>query len=126
MTPVEAARPDDSRWRRSRAAIARAGGVERIVYSSIARALLRRPAVQAGAVGFRYHGGAVAIFVIFIVLSAFELVVLDLILQRWLVARIVIDVLDAWGLVWMIGLLCAHLMRPHTVGPRRHPRARRT
>lgn len=117
MTPVEAACPDGSRWSRSRALIARAGGVERIVYSSIARAILRKPAVPTGAAGFRYHGGAVAIFVIFIALSALELVVLDLVLQRWLVARIVIDVLDAWGLVWMIGLLCAHLVRPHTVGP---------
>lgn len=97
--------------------ITRAGGIERIVYSSIGRAILRRPAVPAGAAGFRYHGGAVAIFVIFIVLSALELVVLDLILQPWLVARIVVDVLDGWGVVWMIGFLCAHLMRPHTVGP---------
>jgi hypothetical protein len=34
-----------------------------------------------------------------------------------LVVRIIADGLDAWGLVWMIGLLCAFLTtRPHTVG----------
>lgn len=117
MTTMGAVPSDDSGWDRLRAMITRAGSIERIVYSSIARAILGRPAVPAGAAGFRYHGGAVPVFVIFIVLSAFELVVLDLIFQRWLVARIVIDVLDAWGLVWMSGFLCAHLMRPHTVGP---------
>lgn len=116
MTPLDATSAH-SRWTRSQAVIARASGIERIIYSSIARAIARKPAVPPGAKGFRFHGGAVAIFVIFIVLSALELVVLDLIFQRWLIARIVIDVLDGWGLVWMIGFLCAHLVRPHTVGP---------
>ncbi|GAA4380686.1 hypothetical protein [Agromyces bauzanensis] len=26
-------------------------------------------------------------------------------------------VLGIWGVTWMLGLLCAYLLRPHTVGP---------
>lgn len=105
------------RWGRSPALIQRAAGLERIVYTSIGRAVLHRPAVAPGAKGFSFHRGSIAIFVIFIALSVLELWVFDLILQRWLPVRIVFDVLDAWAVVWMIGLLCAHIMRPHTVGP---------
>jgi hypothetical protein len=43
--------------------------------------------------------------------------VIDLIVHRWTGVRIAFLVLGIWGLTWMIGLLCAMLMRPHTVGP---------
>ncbi|TAM70383.1 MAG: hypothetical protein EPN48_02980 [Microbacteriaceae bacterium] len=117
MSQAEVTGESDSTWRRSRALIERATGLERIIYTSIGRALVHRPAVAPGAKGFSFHRGATAVFVIFIALSALELVIIDLIIQGWLLIRIVFDVLDAWGLVWMIGLLCAHIMRPHTVGP---------
>lgn len=117
MSQVDVPQRGESAWTRSRALIERMTGLERIIYTSIARAIARRPAVARGAKGLSFHRGASAMFVIIILLSAVEFAGIDLIVQRWLLVRIVIDVLDAWGLVWMIGLLCAHIVRPHTVGP---------
>ena len=57
------------------------------------------------------------ILVVFIVLSAVEIPILDLIVHRWPPVRIPVLILGIWGLTWMFGLLCGYLMRPHTVGP---------
>jgi hypothetical protein len=97
--------------------LVRALRLEILLYVSIGRALIRRPAIPAGAKGFGYHSSVLTILVIFIVLSAVELFVVDLIVQRWEPVRIGFLVLGIWGLVWMIGMLCAHIVRPHTVGP---------
>jgi hypothetical protein len=95
----------------------RAVRLEILMYVSIVRAIIRRPAVPPGARGFRYHSSVLTILVIFTVLTAAELVVVDLIVHRWVPVRITFLVLGIWGLVWMIGLTCAHITRPHTVGP---------
>jgi hypothetical protein len=86
-------------------------------YQSIYRFLCRRPKVPEGAVGFSYHQPILAILIVFIVVSAVELVVVDVIVQRWAHIRIPLLVLSLWGLVWMIGLLFGMLTRPHAVGP---------
>ena len=57
------------------------------------------------------------VLLIFIVLSAVELPIVDLIVHRWPAVRITFLILGIWGVTWMFGLLCAYLMRPHTVGP---------
>ncbi|TDN91822.1 hypothetical protein [Microbacterium sp. BK668] len=87
------------------------------IYANIARALFRRPAIPVGARGFRYHRPVLTILIVFIALSAIEIPIIDLIVHRWPVPRVVLLVLGIWGVTWMIGLLCAYLMRPHTVGP---------
>ena len=87
------------------------------VYSSIGRAVARRPAVPAGGTGIGYHQPVMTILFIFIGLSAVEIPILDLIVHPWPAVRIPLLILGIWGLTWMIGLLCAMLMRPHTVGP---------
>lgn len=87
------------------------------VYSSIGRAITRRPAVPAGGTGIAYHRPVMTILIVFIVLSAVEIPILDLIVHPWPAVRIPILILGIWGLTWMIGLLCAMLMRPHAVGP---------
>lgn len=87
------------------------------VYASIGRAIARRPAVPAGATGFSYHKPVITVLVVFIVLSAIEIPLAELIVHRWAAVRIPLLVVGVWGLTWMIGLLCAHLQRPHTVGP---------
>ncbi|MBO3662210.1 hypothetical protein [Microbacterium stercoris] len=87
------------------------------IYASIGRAIARRPAVPRDGAGFAYHAPILTVLIIFIVLSAVEIPILDLIVHRWPVVRISMLVLGIWGLTWMIGLLCAMLMRPHTVGP---------
>jgi hypothetical protein len=92
-------------------------GLEKHMYASIGRAIMRRPAVPSGAKGFRYDSPTLLILVVFVFVSAIELVAIDLIVQRWPPVRVAFLVLGAWGLVWMVGLLCAHVLRPHTVGP---------
>lgn len=87
------------------------------VYSSIGRAIVRRPAIPAGGTGIGYHRPVLTILFIFIGLSAVEIPILDLIVHQWPVVRITMLILGIWGVTWMLGYLCAMLMRPHTVGP---------
>jgi hypothetical protein len=95
----------------------RAWVAELRVYSSIARAIARRPAVAEGATGIGYHRPVLTVLFIFIGLSAVEIPILDLIVHQWPTVRITLLILGIWGVTWMLGLLCAMLMRPHTVGP---------
>jgi hypothetical protein len=94
----------------------RALRLELRIYASIGRFITRRPAIAPGAAGFGYHRPVFAILMIFIVLSAVEIPIIDLIVHRWPVVRISFLILGIWGLTWMFGLLAAYLMRPHTVG----------
>ena len=87
------------------------------VWQSLYRWAFRRPRVPAGASGFSYHSPVLTILVIFIVLSAVELPIVDLIVHPWPWVRIPLLVLGIWGLTWMFGLLLAYLTRPHAVGP---------
>lgn len=86
-------------------------------YRSIYRWVFRRPRVPEGAVPFSYHQPVLPILIVLLVVSATELVVVDLIVHRWAWIRIPLLVLGIWGLVWMVGLLCGMLCRPHAVGP---------
>lgn len=95
----------------------RALKVELRIYANIGRFIARRPAISPGAAGFSYHKPVLTVLIIFIVLSAVEIPVLDLIVHRWPAVRIPVLILGIWGLTWMFGLLCGYLMRPHTVGP---------
>ena len=95
---------------------ARAVVIELRIYASIGRAIVRRPKIPAG-VGFGYHRPTMTILIIFIALSAIEIPIIDLIVHPWPPVRIALLVIGIWGLTWMTGLLCAHFVRPHTVGP---------
>jgi hypothetical protein len=86
-------------------------------YLSIARFVLRRPRVPAGAQPFTYHGPVLSTLIAFVVISAVELLVVDLVVRRWPTVRIALLVLGVWGLVWMFGMLFGFLTRPHAVGP---------
>jgi hypothetical protein len=85
-------------------------------YQSIYRFLFRRPKVPSGAVGFSYHQPVFAILIVFIAVSAVELVVVDLIVRRWSHIRIPVFILSVWGLIYMLGFLFGMLTRPHAVG----------
>lgn len=87
------------------------------VWQSLARWILRRPRVPAGATAFGYHSPVFTILMVFIVLSAVEIPIIDLIVHPWPWVRIPLLVLGVWGLTWMIGLAAAYLTRPHAVGP---------
>lgn len=87
------------------------------VYQSIYRFAFRRPRVPAGASAFHYHSPVLTLLVIFIVLSAIEIPIVDLIVHRWTWVRIPLLILGIWGVTWMLGLLFGYLTRPHAVGP---------
>jgi len=96
----------------------RAWAMEIHGYQSIYRFVLRRPRVPAGSVGFTYSAPILSILVVLTVVSAVELVVVDLIVHHWAPGiRVPLLILGAWGLVWLIGLLLGVLTRPHAVGP---------
>lgn len=113
QTEMRAEKPEPTR---TQALFARGAGIEKIIYAAIGRAITRRPWKAPDAQGFYYHSQSLAVLFIFIVLSALEIVIIDLIVHQWLWVRIPLLVIGIWGLVWMTGLLCAHFMRPHTVG----------
>ncbi|MHC9044843.1 hypothetical protein ACYX8G_09685 [Microbacterium saperdae] len=114
-------RPDPtappSRGARVRSMLHRALTSEVRGYASIGRAIARRPAIPQGGTGLGYHRPVLTILIVFIALSAVEIPILDLIVHPWPAVRIPILILGIWGLTWMVGLLCAMIMRPHTVGP---------
>lgn len=87
------------------------------VYTSIARAVAHRPAIAPGATGVAFHRPVLTLLFIFLGLSAVEIPIIDLIVHQWPAVRIAMLILGIWGVTWMLGLLCAMLMRPHTVGP---------
>jgi len=83
-------------------------------YRALARWLVRRPDVPAGATGFRHVGVILPVLWTFIGVSAVELVAVHFLLP-WPGVRVVADVLGVWGLVWMLGLTAALSIRPHVV-----------
>jgi hypothetical protein len=86
-------------------------------YVSIFRYVFRRPKVPPGATAFTYHRPMKPMLIAFIVVSAVELLAVDLVVRRWPTVRMAFLVLGVWGLVWMLGLLFGFLTRPHAVGP---------
>lgn len=102
---------------RARVLVTRALVMELRVYESIWRFAARRPKIPPGARGFRYHRPVLTILIVFMVLSALEIPILDALVHQWLPVRIGFLILGIWGLTWIIGLLLAYLTRPHTVGP---------
>ena len=97
--------------------VRRAVMVEVWGYVSIVRFALRRPRVPAGASAFPYSQPVLPLILVFIVVSAIELVVVDVLVRRWHSVRLGLLVLGIWGLIWMFGLLFGILTRPHAVGP---------
>ncbi|MEI5585355.1 MULTISPECIES: hypothetical protein [unclassified Agromyces] len=95
----------------------RALKVELRIYASIGRLVTGRRALGRDEAGFGYHKPVFTILMVFIVLSAVEIPIIDLIVHPWPAVRISFLILGIWGLTWMIGLLAAYLMRPHAVGP---------
>ena len=105
-------------WSRLRWLLGRAWAMEIHGYQSIFRFVFRRPRVPAGSVGFTYSAPILSILIVLTVVSAVELVVVDLIVHRWAPGlRLPLLILGGWGLIWLVGLLLGVLTRPHAVGP---------
>jgi hypothetical protein len=95
----------------------RAVAMEVAGWRSIGRAVFRRPTVPRGASAHRYDGPIRSVLVVFLVLSAVEIPVVDLVTHRWPAVRFPLLVLGIWGATAMLGMLCGYVTRPHAVGP---------
>jgi hypothetical protein len=93
---------------------------EAAMWRGLYRWITRRPLVLApGDVAFGHAGPVKPIFAVFIVLSALEIPIVDLVVSRvvpWTPVRFIVLAGGAYGLVWMFGLLGALLTSPHVVG----------
>ena len=89
---------------------------ETLMWTSLFRWIRRRPAAPGSEVATFQRGASVVPLIwAFIVLSAIELVAVDLVLHRWTVARVTADVLGVYGLIWMFGMLAIVRVHPHAV-----------
>ena len=82
MTSTTTARAKRTWWQFAGYLGKRATLMELRGYQSIYRFVFRRPKVPAGAEGFSYHKPILAIMIVFIVVSAIEVVVIDRIVSR--------------------------------------------
>ncbi|MFS0865955.1 hypothetical protein AB3M83_01300 [Microbacterium sp. 179-B 1A2 NHS] len=86
-------------------------------WRSIGRYLARRPRVPTGSEGFSYDGPIRTVLVVFVVLSAVEVPVIDLLTRPWPAVRYPLLALGLWGVATMLGMLLGYRTRPHAVGP---------
>lgn len=86
-------------------------------WRGIGRAIARRPTVPAGASAHSWDRPIRAVLVTFLVVSALEVVIVDIVVQRWPAVRLPLLVVGIWGVLFMVGMLLANRTRPHAVGP---------
>lgn len=92
--------------------------LEVAVYRALARWVARRPDVPAGARAIGYAQLVGPMLWLWILGSATEVVVIEVVLRQvdagWAEAvRLPLLVVGVWGVLWMLGLLAAHRVRPH-------------
>lgn len=88
--------------------------LEVAIYVCLLRWVLRRPAVRPREEPVGYAKAVTPVLCLWISASAAEIPLLHVLLP-WHAARVVSIVLGAWGLVWMLGLLASHRVRPHVL-----------
>lgn len=88
--------------------------LEVAIYVCLLRWVLRRPAVRPREEPVGYAKAVTPVLCLWIFASAAEIPLLHVLLP-WHAARVVSIVLGAWGLVWMLGLLASHRVRPHVL-----------
>ena len=98
----------------ARELLRRAVAFELGTWRSLWRWIRRRPAVPPGADAFPYVSAASPVLWTFIVLSAVEIPLVDWLLP-WPSLRIALLVVGFYGLLWMVGMLAAMHVHPHTV-----------
>lgn len=86
------------------------------LYAALGRWLLRRRDVPAGAEPWGYAQLVTPVLWLWVFGSATELVVFHLVIP-WEGVRLVVDIISAWGLIWMLGTLAAYRIRPHLLTP---------
>ena len=93
-----------------------AAAMEGAGWVSLVRLVARRPRVEPGAEAAPYVGALRTVLLVFLVLSAVEVVVVDLILRQWPVVRLVALLLGVWGVTFMAGMTAGMVVNPHEVG----------
>jgi hypothetical protein len=100
----------------------RAIAYESGMWASLFRWILRRPVTrEPGAQVFGYVRVTRPFLMVFIVLSAVEVPIFDLIISRlvpWGAVRWTVLALGIYGLIWMIGLLAMITLHPHVMTDR--------
>jgi hypothetical protein len=98
----------------------KASAYEAAMWNSLFRWVLRQPpSYPPGTQTFSYLGVVKPILIAFIVLSAVEVPIFDLIVSRlvpWSPARWIVLGLGVYGLIWMLGLFAMLRLRPHEMG----------
>ena len=88
---------------------------ELAMWRSLFRWITRRPVVpDAGASAFGYSAAKAPVIWIFIALNAIEIPAFHLMLP-WPAARHIVDLLGAYGLTWMLGIVASVYVHPHVV-----------
>ncbi len=92
--------------------------LELALYRSLARWIVRRPAVPPGATPISYAQLVGPMLWLWIFGSATEVVVVEVVLREieagWTEAlRLPLLVIGVWGVLWMLGMLAAYRVRPH-------------
>lgn len=100
-----------------RSRVQRAIALEAAGWRSTGRWLARRPVVPDGAEGHRYDGPIRVLLWAFLIVSAVELVAVDVLTRPWPWIRIPMLVLGVWGVLFMLGMILSYTTRPHAVGP---------
>jgi hypothetical protein len=115
MTSTTTTRPKRTWWQFTGYIARRATMMELRGYQSIYRFVFRRPKVPVEGVGFSYHKPVLPILIVFVVVSALEMLVADMIVRRWAYIRIPLLIVSIWGIIYMLGLLFGMLVRPHAI-----------
>lgn len=88
---------------------------ELAMWRSLFRWITRRPVTPGeGATAFGYSAAKAPVIWIFIALNAIEIPAFHLLLP-WPTARHIVDLLGAYGLIWMLGILASVHVHPHVV-----------
>ncbi|WP_433790405.1 PH domain-containing protein [Actinoplanes sp. CA-252034] len=86
------------------------------LWAALFRWILRRPIpVEPGTRRFGYIGAVKMILIAFIVVSAIEIPILELMIPWEPVANVLLFA-GVYGLIWMIGLYATIVVHPHLVG----------
>lgn len=110
--------PDVRGGARARYLTRRALAAEWAGWRNIGRAIARRPRVPPGASAHPYDAPIRTVLIVFLVLSAIEVPIIDLITHPWPAVRFPLLALGIWGVLTMVGMLLGYYTRPHAVGPR--------
>lgn len=88
---------------------------ELAMWRSLFRWITRRPVVSgSGATPFGYSAAKAPVIWIFIALNAIEIPAFHLLLP-WPTARHIVDLLGAYSLIWMLGILASVYVYPHVI-----------